>query len=1435
MVCSRVASGIARRICRLIVTLVCWFGAVVSFSPTVLAEQVPSLVAGGEPVEVPKELVEWVPWVKKSVTEGTCATLGDTELCQWPGILELDVEDQGASFRFGVHLDRDGWVALPGSAVHWPQRLEVDGKRAVVLSKENLPQTKLSAGPHRVDGWFRWAKAPETLQLPAKLGLVRLRVHGSLIDFPRREETGAVWLQASTVTSADATDRSEIEVFRKLEDGNPFEVTTLVLLHVSGKTRELRLPGAMLRGSRPLALDASVPARLEPSGELILQVHAGEHRVTLRTLFPRPEEKIAYPLIPSPWPTHEIWTFVPNSALRQVVLSGAPSIDIAQTNLPEDWKSSQAYLLSESTALLFDTKRRGEPLPPPNQLALSRTFWLDFDGGGYTISDHLSGTISRSFRLDLDRAPLGHVSINGNDTLITRGADGAYGVELRQPKIDMDAEWRYGRSTMKLPAVGWKTDIVSLAATINLPPGWDILHVAGADAASETWWSRWTLWSFFYVLLVTIAIARMFDIKLASLAVLVLILGHDRELAPTAIWAILLVLLVLLRLLPSGALRQGLRAAWLISVLGFAVLTTNYCIAEIRGALFPVTRPPEGATMPNFANANGAPPTPMQDFAKSAPPETQAGAGKLAALSAAAPSAEPEEEPVVKIQQALVKQDNVADRRSQSVAKLKKLSRVGSGSYSEDAMLADPDAVVQTGPGLPGWRWRSVELRWSGPVQQGQEIRAYLLSPPWTKLFAFLRVISTVVLGLLLIRKTPFGSPPPRALEASGVAKAAIAVCLALLAVGYSRVCMAEPSTQVLEELKSRLTRAPDCESCIDCETLKIAVSHNRLAIEAEVHVGKLTSYRVPGPARSWAPQTVRVDGQSATAMVLGSDGFLHVRLLPGRHTVKAEGLIAGRELVITQGTPAHLVEVSADGFTYDGLRDGHVEGSLHFTAAEKNSQTGSTDNEASIEASRHLPPWLEITRRIELGVTWKVVTEVTRKSSTLEPISVRYQLLAGEEVTEPGAIVEQGQLLITLGRDDAMSSYQSVLAPGAALNLIAATDKPWSEQWQIRCGALWHCQFDGIAPYALTDELGYGPKFRPLPGEKLSVEVTKPKAAAGASRTIEQASVKFTPGQRLLSGELGLVAKASKGGPLAIELGAGASVQNLTVNGREEPIRMNGAKLELSLQPGRQDVRVIWHEMTPLRFWFRAPSIHLGDQAVNAKVEVNLPSDRWLLFAWGPSWGPKVLLWSYVAMLVAAGFILVKIPKNPLRIYQWSLLLVGLSQIPVAFAIAIGAWYFLMAYRGTINLSQRWAKKLLQTGLVLYTLFFLGCLCGAVYDGLVSNPDMLVSGTPDADGMHLVWYQDRVLGAMATPVIVSLPVVAFRVLNLLWALWLASSLVTWLKWGWQQFAAFGLWVPRLAPRAATGPSDGVAMNGVVLPGESDVQEVKVTPQGPNP
>ena len=100
---------------------------------------------------------------------------------------------------------------------------------------------------------------------------------------------------------------------------------------------ELRLPTALTAGSLPIELTAELPARIEPNGELLLQVYPGRHELRVKALYPRPPERLAAPRHAPPGPAQEIWVFVPHTEHRQVEVKGGTSVDPQRTNLPGEW------------------------------------------------------------------------------------------------------------------------------------------------------------------------------------------------------------------------------------------------------------------------------------------------------------------------------------------------------------------------------------------------------------------------------------------------------------------------------------------------------------------------------------------------------------------------------------------------------------------------------------------------------------------------------------------------------------------------------------------------------------------------------------------------------------------------------------------------------------------------------------------------------------------------------------------------------------------------------------------------------------------------------------------------------------------------------------------------------------------------------------------
>ena len=105
---------------------------------------------------------------------------------------------------------------------------------------------------------------------------------------------------------------------------------------------------------------------------------------------------------------------------------------------------------------------------------------------------------------------------------------------------------------------------------------------------------------------------------------------------------------------------------------------------------------------------------------------------------------------------------------------------------------------------------------------------------------------------------------------------------------------------------------------------------------------------------------------------------------------------------------------------------------------------------------------------------------------------------------------------------------------------------------------------------------------------------------------------------------------------------------------------------------------------------------------------------------------------------------------------------------------------------------------------LAILTLMALMALFEAVKAGLIGAPEMQIAGN-GSTAWTLHWTQDRIGDTLPRPWTLSLPVWFYRGLMLIWSLWLAYTLLGWLKWGWGCFSKDGAWKKK-PPRAKKTP-----------------------------
>jgi hypothetical protein len=442
------------------------------------------------------------------------------------------------------------------------------------------------------------------------------------------------------------------------------------------------------------------------------------------------------------------------------------------------------------------------------------------------------------------------------------------------------------------------------------------------------------------------------------------------------------------------------------------------------------------------------------------------------------------------------------------------------------------------------------------------------------------------------------------------------------------------------------------------------------------------------------------------------------------------------------------------------------------------------------------------VERRLELGLQWQLRTVIQRLSPVGKAVSMRIPLLPGENVLSQGRVVQDGGMEVRLGAQDTAFSWESSLAPVETLTLTTRPTDTWIERWHLVASPVWNVSLSGLAPVFESGNAQLEPVWQPWPGETVNLKVHRPEGIAGATVTLNRAIHEVTVGQRQRLSTLHLSIRCSLGEDFLIELPAEADITRLTHFGQEIPVRREGSKLVIPLRPGEQLLSVGWKENLPLGFQANNGAVRLPVESANIQSSLGVGEDRWVLWASGPRRGPAVRFWVILLTSLLTALALGRIPKSPLRSLQWMLLMIGLTQVPLWAAFTVIGWFFLLQWRGHERFQTlHWlGYNTSQVGLVALTATALGILLFAVSAGLLGNPKMFILGNGSTSTL-LRWFQARSEGT-SLPVCscVSVSIWWYRFAMLLWALWLAISVLGWLGSAWKSFASGGFFRQRTRP-----------------------------------
>ncbi|MCA9264217.1 MAG: hypothetical protein KDA60_10235, partial [Planctomycetales bacterium] len=1251
-----------------------------------------------------------------------------------------------------------------GDLQTWPTHVQVNSQPVAVTQRDDRPSIVLEPGEYELTGDFSWRVLPQNLAIPVEIGLLDLSVNDMPVPIPAREPDGRVWLRRSTVAPAEQ-DQLIVDTYRVLEDGVPLWLQTQLVLSVSGKSREQELGWVLPEGWKISSIESPIPVAIDDQGRLKAQLRTGKWTLNLRAFRTLDVHEIKFADGVTPISPVELFAFRSNPTFRLVEVEGIPPDDASLTAFPTEWRDLPVYRWTTDQPIRLIEKLRGMGVQPPSKLTVDRSFWLDEDGHGATYVDRIQGELRNTLRLDAaPQHQLGGVRQHEVPMLITQNPQtGDVGIEVREQSLQLSAVGRVS-DLRGLASNGWQVDADGLSITLHLPPGWRVLALFGPDDVRGDWLTSWTLLDLFLLLVFSIAVFRILGWKAGLLAFAAFGLAYHEPGAPRFTWLFVLFPLALLRVVPAGKLHLFLRLWKYVAVALLALCLVPHVVYEIRSALYPQLE----YTGTPYRDHWILPWSPL----RSRVPYT---------YSSSRPSYTTEEA--------------AGEDRAPRAATDSNLSYAA-------------DATIQTGPGEPQWSWNSVHCRWTGPVTQNETIRPFLIPQSVHRLLCVVR--STLLIGLaaLLIGRGKLSRPTGRSTVIEAVAVAYLIGLFVTTTCGVRPVVADEiPDAATLQLLRERLLEPDESfPHAAEIQRVELQLSDNQLQMVCEIHAATQTAIPLPGQVAVWSPVKVE-HAEDPDVIVCRRGNYLWAVVPAGITELTITGLLPpSAEWTWTFELKPHYVTVDAPEWDVSGIdRNGVPEDQIFFVH-----KRGSTELAAEYD-QRNLVVALGIERHLEIGHVWKVENRVVRLSNNRKAVAVRVPLLSGERVLSSDIEVEDGFCLVRLSESVKVATWTSELPMDQPIRLAAPMSDQWIERWHLATSPQWNATFAGLEPVFETQMGALIPVWHPWPSEEATLEFREPQAIPGPTLTVQRVTQTTELGKRQRLGDLQIAVVASLGTDLPIRLPSAAAVNSVQVGGKSIPIRQQGDQLEIPIRPGRHEIQVNYSVTTPLGLVAGADTVEFPVEATNVETTIDVPSARWVLWTSGPLRGPAVLFWTIAIVAILVAVLLGGSSHSPLRRYEWGLLAIGLTQVPLAAAMVVVAWLFFIAWRRRQTPAglNGFVFVLAQFLLIILTFTSLLIFVFIVWKGLLDYPEMFIRGN-GSYGNHLRWFQPRSGPMPVASTIVSVSVWYYRLLMLFWALWLAAALLHWLKLDWEAFSHGGCWLIRRArslPMPATTES----------------------------
>lgn len=1358
----------------------------------------------GAHAQAPAELSKWKDWILEKHPERECPVTFNSarKVCIWSNELKINASNTGARFSLNTSLASNAQVVLPGNHQLWPTGVRVNNEpRSVVATNSGLPSIALKPGDYLITGALTWAELPRTVQIPSEPAFIRLTVNNQPITTPRIADNKNLWLSRDTESQAQQEDSLSIKVRRKLSDNNPAVLITHLDLAVSGSVRDVNIGTLLPNGFHLTNLESQLPAALNTEGIMSLQVRPGRWTISATAMHIGAVESIRYTAQPPYWPRREIWFFEDAPDLRTVSVTGGTSIDPSTQPVPAHWQNLPAYLLPADIPLRITTLHRGDPQPPGNILSLKKDIWLNFDGAGYTIKDHITGTMNNTWRLTMDaRQELGNASIQGKPIPVTTINEPTLkmpaGVEVRTQALNVETVSRSEKQASLLVS-GWNSAFDNVDLTFHLPPGWSLLHLTNADQVHGTWLMAWSLWDIFLVLLFVVIVWRYIHPMAGLLAGVSLLVLFHRANAPITLFILTIGLFVVSTrckaflaqpVVPST--EEGTESslsdtvnkfrstsfAWFkglsyLSLALFLIVGMNFFVTQARSIVYP-----QLSLENNYRYSE-----PERAFDVTHLNDPQNSHSKVGA----------------EVDEAALREMPL------SLSSVKPKRQTFSTTNDAYRLNSAPDLSIQAGPSVPTWRWKTVHASWSSSIRPSDEYRVYL-TPPWLNRIGALLCI-LLPFGLLFylfcrmqgLRIADFGQHLKQTSSLSVVFVIPLLGLFLSMLPGLTHAAESGLSItdKLLREYEQRLTQPPDClPQCAAINSVELS-GDDEITISLAVSTQTALAFPLPSQQQGWWMTSARRDNLNAT--LTHFNNHLYIELPAGTHEIQLTGIIVNNQATLDFQLPLHNFTVSTDAYRIDGLSNDEQPS----TSIEIHRLNQRSEDLANTSQATPLTPVVRVNRYLNFDNEWTVRTRVERLGESDRPFTVDVNLLPEERPTRALELNDStARIEFLQGQND--FQWDSLLPLSSPIELVSTVDDHMTEMWSVTSTPRWHVDYEGIPPLSSSTTTA-SPRWQPWQDDSITLTVARPIPLAGNPVSLDKLTLDLAWGKRTYTSTATLDLRATQGTRYDFAMPIKAKPLGVSIDGQVRPVPVKSNVISIPLNPGKQSVEIRWETETGMTFASETPRLRLPTEVSNIHLNVNPQRDRFIVFLTGPALGPVVLIWGVLLLLL---LILPLIPNRyfpGIKKRDWFLLSLGVATFTPVILLMLVVCVCFLHWRGKITPDQfsrskyRFVFNASMTLAITFIVLTLGAVISSIPYSLLAQPDMYITGN-QSTAHALRWYADYTPNILPKTTVYSVPSYVYRLCMLVWSFWLALAFVRWIRWGAPLLTRGGLRSPRL-------------------------------------